>query len=315
MRLRVRLAVALLALPVLSQPVPVFRSDTSLVLIHFHVLHKGRYATNIKPDDLVLLEDGAPRKFTVFENAAYQRTLPAEVTLLFDFSGSVMNHNLYDPLAFKEGLLDHLENVRIGVYGFDNKLYRYCAPTSDIATLSKAFTALDKVVGPREEIPYRLPNSRKLAPGGTWIYASVLEASREAALTPGHATRLMLVYSDGLDTTSLRADQIAELLRERDIAIYPVALGHRQLPEREELRVLQFASLGELTGGRSYDPDVVNNLVMRQILEGLVGSLRTEYVIGFAPDVAPVPAKHKLEVRLRDKQLGQIVGGTRTTTH
>jgi hypothetical protein len=54
---------------------------------------------------------------------------------------------------------------------------------------------------------------------------------------------------------------------------------------------------------------------MKQILEGLVGSLRTEYIIGFSPEPSPTPGKHKLEVRLRDKQLGAIVGGTRAVTH
>jgi VWFA-related protein len=310
-----RLFLVLLATPLAAQDLPVFRTDTNLALIHFHIIHKGRYATTVKPEDLILLEDGVPRKFTVFENAAYHRSLPVELTLLFDFSGSVVNSSLYDPLAFQEGLLDQLENVSIAVYGFDNKLYRYSAPTNNVPVLNSAFNALAKMSGPREEIAYHLPNNRKLHPGGTWIYASILEASRAAAATPGNVTRLMLVYSDGLDDTAMHPEEIADLIREREIAVYPVALGHRRLAEREEYRVLEFARLGELTGGRSYDPDVVNHFVMKQILEGLVGSLRTEYIIGFSPEPSPTPGKHKLEVRLRDKQLGAIVGGTRAVTH
>jgi hypothetical protein len=156
----------------------VFRSDSTLALTHFHVLKNNFYVTNLKAEDVVLLEDGVPRKFTVFENSAYKRTLPVEVTLLFDFSGSVVKNGLYDPIALKEGLLDELDNVRIAIYGFDNKLYRYCGPTSDIDSLSKAFVSLQVVNGPRQEVGYILPDNGSMKPGGTWIYASVLQTSR-----------------------------------------------------------------------------------------------------------------------------------------
>ena len=301
---------------------PVFRSETSLALIHFHVVKSGKNATAIVPEDLTLLEDGVPRKFTVFENAATHRSLPVEVTLLFDFSDSVRNAELYDPLAFKEGLLDHLDDVSLALYGFDNKLYRYSSLTRDPKVLSDAFTALARRNGPRQEIPIVLPGNHKQTTGGTWIYASVLQASREMTVSRQNATRLMLVYSDGLDTTTLDADRIVDLLRERQVAVYPVALGHRALAgwhgtgnEKLEYRVLEFASLGELTGGRSYDPETVNRTVMTQILSSLVREAHTEYVIGFSPEPSGKPAKHKLEVRVNDKHLGEIVGGTRTIIH
>jgi hypothetical protein len=109
------------------------------------------------------------------------------------------------------------------------------------------------------------------------------------AASLGNATRLMLVYSDGLDTTAMEAEGIVDLLRERQIAVYPVALGHRALAgwhgfggEDLNLRILEFARLGELTGGRSYDPESVNRSVMKQILASLVGSIRTEYIIGLS---------------------------------
>jgi hypothetical protein len=46
------------------QPAPTFRADSTLVLIHFHVLKVALYATDVKAEDLILLEDGIPRTFT-----------------------------------------------------------------------------------------------------------------------------------------------------------------------------------------------------------------------------------------------------------
>ena len=68
------------------------RRDSTIVLTHFHVLKNNFYVTNLRAEDVVLLEDGIPRKFTVFENSADKRRLPVEVTLLFDFSGSVVKN-------------------------------------------------------------------------------------------------------------------------------------------------------------------------------------------------------------------------------
>ena len=118
-RLKLRFTIAIFAACLLpAQETPVFRTDSSLALVRFHVVRKNRYITDLKGEDVVLLEDGVPRKFTVLENAmAAKHTVPVEMTLLFDTSGSVVDEGLLDPLAFKETLLDNLENVRIAVYG------------------------------------------------------------------------------------------------------------------------------------------------------------------------------------------------------
>ena len=117
--MKLRFTIAIFAACLLpAQETPVFRTDSSLALVRFRVVRKNRYITDLKGEDVVLLEDGVPRKFTVLENAmAAKRTVPVEITVLFDTSGSVVDEGLLDPLAFKETLLDNLENVRIAVYG------------------------------------------------------------------------------------------------------------------------------------------------------------------------------------------------------
>jgi len=63
----------------------------------------------------------------------------------------------------------------------------------------------------------------------------------------------------------------------------------------QEGESLNFANLAELTGGRSYDRPKITLAVMRQVLGGLVGVLRTEYTDGFVPETSAVPRKHQLE--------------------
>src|SRR5271154_4668074 len=68
-----------------QEPPPVtFHSQTHLVLLSFHVARGKNYVTDLKPADFVLLEDGKPRDFTIFDSAATLGRIPLELVLLFD---------------------------------------------------------------------------------------------------------------------------------------------------------------------------------------------------------------------------------------
>src|SRR6516225_4678002 len=59
----------------MAQEAPTFRADSALALVRLHVVRNNQYVTNLKPEDLVLLEDGAARNFTIFENAMTGRAM------------------------------------------------------------------------------------------------------------------------------------------------------------------------------------------------------------------------------------------------
>jgi hypothetical protein len=80
--------------------------------------------------------------------------------------------------------------------------------------------------------------------------------------------------------------------------------------------VQRSASLGELTGGRSFSPPAVNLDMTRAILAWMVGAVRCEFVVGFVRETpAGQPRKHRLQVRLRSKKTGEITGGTRSVVY
>ncbi|MBS1855371.1 MAG: VWA domain-containing protein [Acidobacteria bacterium] len=338
-------ALALLAfLPAWAQQTPVFHATSQLATVRFHVVRNRQYVTSLKPSDVVLLEDGAPRSFTLFENAAAApRTLPVETTLLFDTSGSVLHEGLLDPLVFKQALIDGLPGVSLAVYGFTDRLVRFTPPTRDYEALRGAFASLPAHHA-GDIIKLALPPKRGADPrGATWLYEAVAAAARDAASGPMEATRLMLVFSDGFPSTDTRPDDIAVPLRDTGVAIYPVVLGHWQLAEqinaeqerltershRDEMpsskrldslnekahQIAEFKQLADLTGGQSFDPREITLDVLKQVLAFMAGQVRSEYVIGFAPEVSATPRRHKLEVRLREKDTGRLLGGTRTLVH
>lgn len=269
----------------IAQAPPVFRSDTSLALVRFQVVHDNTYVQNLKPEDIQLLEDGKPRKFTVFENGrASGHTNPVDLVLLFDFSGSVLNAGLLNPLVFKSSVLDGLPNVRLAVYGFSDELRRYCTPTRDLTVIEAAFRSLGQRAAGETIVLEALPKRSARRPG-TWIYEAVIAAARDVtpkpdvhsrvtygapsgagdeAAIPALSTAMMLTFSDGLaNNSSAVPEDAAAVAQELGIAVYPAVLGYRNL--LDQIRQAGGAGPGSDARGnsRSMKLDSLRNEVQR----------------------------------------------------
>jgi hypothetical protein len=60
---------------------------------------------------------------------------------------------------------------------------------------------------------------------------------------------------------------------------------------------------------------IFNDSTVKQIIQGLVGYVRTEYVAGYTPQPAGGKRSHKVQVRLKSKSLGKLSGGFRTVVY
>jgi hypothetical protein len=147
---------------------PTFRSQSDLVMVPFHVTRGDLYVQGLKAGDVVLLEDGHPRDFSIFEGPDTQNRTPVELVLLFDttikpwgwstiaeFSGGG-RYSLKDDftIGWEEAVTRAVvagggPDVRISVYRFDlMQLERLCKPTRDPKELIGAVQAL------RTPMPY-----------------------------------------------------------------------------------------------------------------------------------------------------------------
>jgi VWFA-related protein len=320
--LQAALSLCLATLALAQDPAFVIRTETNLALVRFHVVRKGRYVPDLRAEDIRILEDGVPQKLALLEGGGPgARTLPVEISLLFDVSLSVVNQGLLDSIAIKETLLDGVGgNVGVAVYAFGAKLKRFCRPTRDPATLRAA-----------------LQSAYEFEHGGTRLYEAVMMTARDAAAGAANAARLLIVFSDGQPTTDTKPEDAARVARLLGIPVFPVVLGHERVARQaqgngtdarkppslgrlramdREREMLDFARLGEMTGGRSFDPPLVNNAAARQILQALATHVQAEYVAGFyLPAASTKPAQHKVEVVLLRKDAGKLYGGSRAVVH
>ena len=325
----VLLLAALAAAAAAQQPGDVvFRTETNLATVRFHVIQKGRYADNLQVDDIQLLEDGRSQKVALFEGpGAARRTIPVEIILLFDVSLSVMNENLLDSYAIRDTVLNGLEGtVGVSVYAFAHRFKKFTGPTNSVETLKHA-----------------LDGAYQFTHAGTPLYESIRKAAQDSWEAGGpNVARAMVIFSDGESTTKEKPENAAKAANQYGVTLYPVVLGHRRAQQiaqaggppmpgmgppnprqtarmdrlrDKEAQMAEFAGIAAPTGGRSFDPPMINNTILKTILAGVASGVRTEYVAGFYPAPGETKQPHKLEVKLVNRSKGKLAGGQTTIVH
>jgi hypothetical protein len=228
-----------------------FNSQASLVLVPFNVVRDKAFVPDLKSSDVVLLEDGRPRSFSVFEGPATGRRIPLELLLLFDTTtlppskpnSIISTHwdreatyaftNQWDE-AMSKAVLDHAgADIRISVYHFDNnRLERLSRSTKDPQELVAAFRRLLAAISGSDTIPLALPpNSQDLSgpkspilgsPG--WLYESVIGTLKDAAAVPENAMRMLVIFSEGYKGTTTIPQDAADQATALGIPLFPVVL-------------------------------------------------------------------------------------------
>ena len=312
----------------------IITAESSLVVVPLHVYKKKTSVGGLGLEAFELLEDGEVREIAFVEgppgagqDPSSGRSVPVEIILLIDISHSVMRRGLLDVHTIRKGILEQVsDHVSISVYGFAGKLTRFTGPTNNAARLEHAL-----------ELAHAAEH------GQTRIYESIVQTARDAFEGGANATRMMVVFSDGFSTSDFESEWAHRAANHFGIPVYPVVLGHQQIVERsrrrnaaiarraargrpsyrpsspgqsrtydQELRQKEFADLGALTGGRSYDLKNQNSAAVRSILESLATLAQTEYVVGYYPSRSgDKPTPRQVEVRLKDKSIGKLYGGRR----
>ena len=239
--------------------------------------------------------------------------------------------------------------------GKSTELRRLCRPSRDVAELCLAFVRLLLADPGGERILMVLPPGRKLVPDAqrssavgrpAWVYESIIATLNDWANTGTNCNRMLLTFANGLSPTStLPADAVAPATA-LSVSVYPVMIAHQLLVTQytdyrskmetwnaggridldrydplvrmqQTLKEMeQYGWLGELTGGNSFDYNIIGIDEMRQILVKMWAEAESAYTAGFACDPTPgAPKRHKLEVRLASEASGKISGGKRTVLY
>ena len=323
------------------------------MLLSFHVDHGKNFVTDLKPSDVVLLEDGKPRAFTIFDSPATQGRMPLELVLLFDANPAIPS--FWDPagvyrfiphwtLAMSQQVLaKESADIRVSIYRCSgHRLFRATPATANPRTILTAFRDLlvpEQFPQPAGtvEIPISLPPRRDGVPRGPFTedYVSSYFVSSEQRGWPMEAAigvlndvsagsekvaRLLVMFSEGIGATTTVPEDIGNHALDLGIPIYPVATNYdhfitRRWP-RNLFRMQEFESLGKMTGGRSVEYSAIDAPLLLKILESVKSHGLAEYVVGFAPQSGDgAPREHKLQIKLAVKSSGTLEGGMRRAVY
>jgi len=179
----------------------------------------------------------------------------------------------------------------------------------------------------------------------SWTLEAVIDTLKDAFAAPGKAIRLLAVFSQGKGMTTTTPEDVAGQAIAFGIPVYPILLGHYFPPEtgtrpsgadpdpskrlcdpsnlREGLvcqdgasiQKRELGSVGELTGGRAFYPNGIDEKMVSNILVVIRNEGLFQYVVGFAPEPSGKQRTHRLEIRLKSKSSGKLRGGRRTAVY
>lgn len=179
----------------------VIKVNTQLVTVPVRVLdRKGRFIGGLAKENFKVFENGQEQEIAMFSN----ENEPFTVALVLDMSYSA-KFKLAEIQAAAIAFIDQLRpQDQVMVVSFDNDVHVHCLATSD-----------------RKEI-HRAIRSTKISTGTSLYEAIDLVINRSLTIFEGR--KAVILFSDGVDTTSRRASDLSNLhdAMEQEALIYTI---------------------------------------------------------------------------------------------
>jgi len=263
------------ALPLLTTVVtvaqrPTFSSRLDAVRVDVLVTDNGRPVQGLKPDDFVVLDNGAPQTVDL----AIYETLPVNLVLALDHSKSVTGERLTQLQDAARTVLRALApRDQAALVTFSHRVGLPQALTHDPGAVVSAVDTAQ--------------------PGGqTSLFDGVYGGLLAGVNDPSR--NLVLVFSDGIDTASwLSPGQVIETAKRSDAVVY--ALSPKGAGSASFLR-----DLADQTGGSALEVDSLKELSSR--FASILEEFRHRYLLSYSPKGASAPGWHRLEVKLKNRR-------------
>jgi Ca-activated chloride channel homolog len=240
------------------------RVESNLVLIPVTVTDPlNRFVTGLEKENFKVFEEKKEQEIASFSS----EDAPLSIGVIFDCSGSMGRK---------------LEKSRLAVAQFfktanpDDEFF--LVQFNDSADLIQPFTRN------LEEIQNRLTFTQ--SKGRTALLDAIYLALNEMKKNAKNPRRALLIISDGGDNSSRYTEtEVRNRVKEADVQIYaigvyePIAARGRTPEEASGQSLL--SDIAEMTGGRQYPVDNVNELP--DIAAKIGVELRNQYVIGYSP--------------------------------
>ena len=240
---------------------PVFRTTTDMVGFGVTVTdRRGNFVTDLKPEDLEIVEEGAPQEIQLFTRGDETETAPEmHIGLVFDTSGSMG---------------DDITLARSAAVKFLNTL----TDAKDM-TLVDFDTEVRVSKFEQASFPRLVERIRARKPDGlTALYDAIGVYLTGAADDSGR--KILVMFTDGGDTRSTTTfSKLVTMLRASEATVYAIGfLEHQPGAMRSEQRQ-RISQIALETGGEAFFPSE-----MKQVEDAyakILKQIRAQYTIGY----------------------------------
>jgi VWFA-related protein len=262
-------------------PNDVVKISSNLVPIPASVVDKrGNAIINLKLDDFELRVDGELSPLTDLSRSETS----VRLAMLFDNSGSLDTAREFEKQAairfFRKVLRSKDEAA---IYSIETDSYLAQPLTNDVSRLEHTIAMFGR------------------PEGGTSLFDAIISAA--AYLRPYSGRRVLVIVSDGIETTSKNTDFdfVVQHVLSDDCQIYVVQTG---LYEGANLRALaaerRMEQLSGQTGGAVYIPKTTDQL--DTVFDQIAADLAQQYVLSYYPGADQRDGRlHKLELRIKSR--------------
>ena len=280
------------------------RLGTELVNVLFTAVDRNnRVISDIRQDEIVILEDGRPQQVFTFKR---ETTLPINIAILMDLSGSQEYTFPQEKIAAGEFLRSIIrpgkDSAAILTFQDDVELVQGLSSRTD--TLNRAF----------DEIQYSRRLGASTRHQATALYDAIYitadeilarDDSRRSAPDEQVTRRAIILLTDGVDNASSRKlDEAIDRAWRAGVIIYSIGIGDRFRFEGVREDVLR--RLGEETGGRAYFPRGAEDLL--QDFRQIEAELRSQYLVAYSPSNSTHDGRfRRVEVRVSARPEARII--------
>lgn len=231
-------------------------------LVHFAVVvtdRQGTPITGLSADDFIVTERGQPQQVRFFAEGDPAHLPPQRLALLLDMSGSMEAD---------------IREVRTAVIRFVNRN----EAAADV-TLVDFDTEVRVTRFGLHEYPRLVERIRMRKPGGYTAFYDALGVYLRGALQQ-EGQKVLVVYTDGGDTRStMRAGEVAELLKGSDVTMYAIGYLQGQSSSARNRAQLELQRFSAMTGGQAFFPSSLKQI--DSFYEKIQDELSARYTIGY----------------------------------
>jgi Ca-activated chloride channel homolog len=253
----------------MATQVSTIKVSTEEVRIDMLVTDQGKPVTGLREADFEVFDNGVLQKI---EFSSFQQ-MPINATLVFDMSASVAGESLKHLISAGSGFLDRLKKDE----------------QAALITFGHAVKLGSPLTGDIESVKTALKQAKPF--GNTSLidacYAGLTLAESKSSRP------LLVVFSDGLDTSSWLSDEmVLEIAKRSDAVVYAVSIG--QLPDQTFIR-----DLSKFTGGSLIQIESTRNLdaIFLRILE----EFRQRYLLTYLPRGVSKDGWHQLKIQVKGR--------------